>query len=98
MAAQASFAREQSVSADRTKEHCMQRRVRGLGPFFVVIFSFASIAAAWQPAEGPLKTRWTKDVTPENVLPEYPRPQMVREEWTNLNGLWSYAIRPASEA
>ena len=25
-------------------------------------------------------------------LPEYPRPQMVRPEWSNLNGLWSYAI------
>lgn len=27
-------------------------------------------------------------------LPEYPRPQFVREGWTNLNGYWDYAIRP----
>jgi hypothetical protein len=46
----------------------------------------------WKPAEGPLATRWAKDVTPDNVWPEYPRPQMVRPEWTNLNGLWDYAI------
>ncbi len=48
---------------------------------------------AWQPAEGPLTTRWAKDVSPDNVWPEYPRPQMVRPEWTNLNGLWQYAIQ-----
>jgi len=49
-------------------------------------------AAAWQPAEGPLRTRWAKDVSPQNALPEYPRPQMVRKEWLNLNGLWDFAI------
>ncbi len=51
-------------------------------------------AAEWQPAHGPLATRWAKDVSPTNALPEYPRPQMVRKEWQNLNGLWDYAIRP----
>jgi beta-galactosidase/beta-glucuronidase len=57
----------------------------------------ASTASAWQPAEGPLTTRWTRDVSSEKAWPEYPRPQMVREKWTNLNGLWQYAIRPAAE-
>ena len=37
-------------------------------------------------------TRWAKDVSPENVWPEYPRPQMRRHEWLNLNGLWDYWI------
>jgi len=27
-------------------------------------------------------------------LPEYPRPQMRRPEWVNLNGWWEYAIQP----
>jgi hypothetical protein len=60
-----------------------------------VALSTLSPAADWQPAKGPLMTRWAKDVSPEKVLPEYPRPQMVRGEksWTNLNGLWDYAIR-----
>ena len=49
-------------------------------------------AADWQPAQGPLSTRWTKDVSPDNAWREYPRPQMVRPDWVNLNGLWQYAI------
>jgi len=52
----------------------------------------AQSAAAWKPAEGPLVTRWVKDVSPDQVHPEYPRPQMVRKDWQNLNGLWDYAI------
>src|SRR2546430_1234451 len=43
-------------------------------------------AAEWQPASGPLKTRWAKDVSPQNAHREYPRPQMVRKEWLNLSG------------
>jgi hypothetical protein len=42
-------------------------------------------------------TRWASDITPDNVLPEYPRPTMVRSQWQNLNGLWDYAIRPRGE-
>src|SRR5258707_1174673 len=42
----------------------------------------------WQPAKGPLMTKWAKDVSPAKVHPEYPRPQMVRKDWMNLNGLW----------
>jgi beta-galactosidase/beta-glucuronidase len=52
----------------------------------------------WQPAQGPLMTRWAKDVSPKNAHPEYPRPQMVRKEWRNLNGQWDYAIRPKDES
>ena len=33
---------------------------------------------------GALKTRWAKDVTPDNAWREYPRPQMVRAEWQSL--------------
>jgi hypothetical protein len=42
-------------------------------------------------------TRWAKDVSPDKVLPEYPRPQLVREEWINLNGLWQYKEAKESE-
>jgi hypothetical protein len=56
------------------------------------------VAEDWKPAKGPLMTRWAKDVSPEKVHPEYPRPQMTRDRWSNLNGLWDYAIRPRDEA
>jgi len=55
------------------------------------------VQAKWRPAEGPLMTRWAAQVSPERVHPEYPRPQMVRQDWLNLNGLWDYAIRPKDE-
>lgn len=46
----------------------------------------------WQIVGDKITTEWAAQVDPENVLPEYPRPQMQREEWKNLNGLWQYAI------
>lgn len=48
----------------------------------------------WKPVPGNLFTRWAKDLTPDNAWREYPRPQLVRREWQNLNGLWEYAIGP----
>lgn len=39
-----------------------------------------------------LRTRWADSVDTRHPWPEYPRPQMVRSRWTNLNGPWSYAI------
>lgn len=43
-------------------------------------------------AQSSMQTRWAAQVDPAHPLPEYPRPQMVREQWENLNGLWDYAI------
>jgi hypothetical protein len=49
-----------------------------------------------------LLTRWGRDLDPGQVLPEYPRPQLVRDSYLNLNGWWDYAIThaaaPAPEA
>ena len=53
---------------------------------------WTSVALAWQPAVGPLQTRWTREVSPQNAHPEYPRPQMTRKEWLNLNGVWGFEI------
>ena len=46
-----------------------------------------ALASEWAPAGNRLMTRWGKEVTPENAWREYPRPQMVRQQWQNLNGL-----------
>ncbi|MCF6401258.1 glycoside hydrolase family 2 [Chitinophaga filiformis] len=54
--------------------------------------------STWQMQPVSIQTRWAKEVNPKNVLPEYPRPQMVRNEWQNLNGLWEYAITPKDAA
>ncbi|MCB9857493.1 MAG: hypothetical protein H6818_17565 [Phycisphaerales bacterium] len=45
-------------------------------------------------ADGAIRTRWADSVTAETAYQEYPRPQMVRDHWTNLNGRWDYAITP----
>ena len=51
-------------------------------------------AQDWKPAGDKIKTAWAEKVDPNNTLQEYPRPQLTRELWQNLNGLWEYAILP----
>ena len=43
-----------------------------------------------------LQTRWASQVTPTRVWREYPRPQLARSNWVNLNGTWQYAITAAN--
>ncbi|HUM66534.1 MAG TPA: beta-galactosidase, partial [Chitinophagaceae bacterium] len=45
----------------------------------------------WKIAGNRISTSWAASVDPKSPLPEYPRPQMQRENWTSLNGLWDYA-------
>ena len=47
-------------------------------------------------ATNDLTTVWGAAVTPENAWREYPRPQLVRSDWTCLNGKWEYAIASAA--
>ena len=70
-------------------------------------FAFIALAASfaiscntadktgWAPVGDRIMTQWGENLDPSEVLPEYPRPQMVRDQWMNLNGLWEYAITPA---
>ena len=47
----------------------------------------------WSPAGDKIKTKWGKKLDPKTVWQEYPRPQLERNDWLNLNGIWSYSIR-----
>lgn len=49
----------------------------------------------WQIAGDKITTEWAAEVDPSAPLPEYPRPQMARENWVNLNGRWDYSIEAA---
>jgi hypothetical protein len=59
----------------------------------------AQVQAApdWHVGTPPLTTPWTADVSPTNALPEYPRPQLTRPEWRNLNGLWEWSAAAPDE-
>lgn len=68
--------------------------------FLVALLSLSqfSFSQDWKMVQGKISTPWAEKVNPVSTLPEYPRPQMVRETWMNLNGLWSYAIKPSEES
>ncbi|HEV7330535.1 MAG TPA: glycoside hydrolase family 2 TIM barrel-domain containing protein [Flavisolibacter sp.] len=66
---------------------------------FALVLVHTSLVAqqGWKPVPGKIASPWAENVNPSAPLPEYPRPQMVRSNWTNLNGLWQYAILPKSQ-
>ena len=53
-----------------------------------------SAKVEWTPAGDHIRTAWAENINPAKVHQEYPRPQMVRDSYLNLNGLWDYAITP----
>lgn len=48
-----------------------------------------NVGSQYSPKQPPLTTPWTDEVG-TNPWPEYPRPQLQRSEWKNLNGIWRY--------
>ena len=58
----------------------------------------SATATQWQMKQGPAMTRWSETIDPANVLPEYPRPQLEREAWVNLNGVWDLRKGTPGEA
>jgi Glycosyl hydrolases family 2, sugar binding domain/Glycosyl hydrolases family 2/Fn3 associated/Glycosyl hydrolases family 2, TIM barrel domain len=68
--------------------------------YTILLMAFLGVSCAhkkdinWKPAENPLLTKWASEVDPLKPWMQYPRPDMVRNAWINLNGLWDYAITP----
>jgi beta-galactosidase len=63
-------------------------------PTLLALFLALPAHAEWKPAGDRIMTKWAREVTPQNVWDEYPRPLLQRDHWTNLNGLWDYSITP----
>ncbi|HEY6915100.1 MAG TPA: PA14 domain-containing protein, partial [Paludibacter sp.] len=63
---------------------------------FLSVFS-VSVMAQFTPKVTPIKTPWTDKVDKNNPLPEYPRPQLVRTDWMNLNGYWEFKSGAAGD-
>ncbi|MGN6437888.1 MAG: glycoside hydrolase family 2 protein [Agriterribacter sp.] len=68
--------------------------------FCLIVFVQQTTSAQdqWKIAGDRIKTEWAAKVDPANPLPEYPRPQLTRKSWINLNGMWDYSILPAQQA
>ncbi len=77
-------------------------RIVGLGLVAALHACVAEAASGSEVASGeaavrPLLTTWGEQLDRSAVLPEYPRPQMVRVSWTNLNGEWDFALAPSGD-
>jgi hypothetical protein len=65
----------------------------GLWTFPGVLLALAGFtlkSSAWEPQHAPVMSPWAQLVDTNCPLPEYPRPQMVRTNWFNLNGVWQF--------
>ncbi|GAA3090739.1 hypothetical protein JOF29_007779 [Kribbella aluminosa] len=62
-----------------------------------VLVPSAQARPDWHVGTPPLTTPWTAEVSPTNALPEYPRPQLTRPDWRNLNGLWEWSAAAPNE-
>ena len=49
--------------------------------------------AQWQPAGDRIRTHWGEKLDPQNVLPEYPRPQMAGTDPRQISGTDPRAVR-----
>ena len=66
--------------------------------FITSVLFYSAYSQEWKIASAKIVTPWAEKVNASNPLSEYPRPQMVRNKnWTNLNGLWQYAILPKEQ-
>ena len=87
------------IMGESPSGYVKERKMKKTMTMLLLLLSLLPWAEVWAaetaaPVSAPAKmmTEWGSRVTPENAWRDYPRPQMVREEWTCLNGLWDYVI------
>ncbi len=99
------------ASEERAGPRTLYGRPAALIAFVVALAVALAALAAWaaipglaqdapprnQKKDPPHAPPWPEEVGPGNALPEYPRPQMVRDRWQNLNGVWQFSDAAASE-
>lgn len=66
--------------------------IRLVGIVLASVVSMSVNGQQWKPVGERIMTQWGESLNPAAVLQEYPRPQMERTSWVNLNGLWNYAV------
>ncbi|MDJ1466864.1 glycoside hydrolase family 2 protein [Xanthocytophaga flava] len=72
--------------------------------FFTLCLLYFQVAVVlaqsgnWKVVEGKITTSWAEKVNSSTPLSEYPRPQMTRNNWLNLNGLWDYSLQPKGQS
>lgn len=64
---------------------------------FLLVALIAVSACAYTPVKGRIMTPWGENMTPETAWQNYPRPNLVRPDWQNLNGLWKFAVTKINE-
>ena len=70
------------------------KRIRCISFLMLLVVTAGMLQAAeWTRKSAALMTSWGEQIDPENVWQEYPRPQLVRPDWMNLNGVWEYFRR-----
>src|SRR6202000_828635 len=66
--------------------------------WFLILCLALRPAEGWQMKQAPLMTPWAAQVDTNSPLPEYPRPQLVRTDWMNLNGIWQFQAGATNDA
>lgn len=57
------------------------------------VYAADANTSVWTPVKDTMLTQWGEQLTADNAWQQYPRPQLQRANWKNLNGLWQYAVR-----
>jgi len=70
-------------------DHSFQQILVSLFAALAAVSLFPSVTHAdWEPVPGRIMTQWAEQVAPFGISPS----QLVRSYWSNLNGLWDYAV------